>query len=273
MIEVASQRPQGSCDFYKPQYQIDLANMLVAADEPMRALRVLSDMMPAYYRDQPPPELIRLMSQIHWRLATPAFYMKNIYDMDINVDNAVLFLDTLLRGQMIQKDVKDLNDQGKTPHIIDLGPGEYFLPIGLSKKGYNFTYQDIGLCGVAQERAKPHIEQHFKTNDEPVTDRPVIFVGCEILEHLHHEADIAVDCLRANGGYTPDIIHISTPYGTYDGREDRINWMRYGDIGHLRTYTTDEFGKVVSEMFPRVYDWVVQKSQPMHIRGITKKMS
>lgn len=252
----------GSVEFFDIKPFIDAANILVAADEPMRALQLL-DNLPAYYRDHYPIAAQELKRKIYSLLATPAFYATNPYDQLVRVDNAHEVVKNTLRGNLIQKDLEAFNEKNQSPHIIDLGPGEYWLPIGLKKLGFKFTYQDIGLCNNAKLLARPHLEEEMR--DKRDAQSPVIFVACEIIEHLHHEADIRVDLERT--GHTPDIIHISTPRYTFDGRASQLDWQKKGDLGHLRTYTPREFHSVVTKMFPE-YTFNLYDSQIMHLRGV-----
>jgi hypothetical protein len=268
----------GQCEFWDPKPFIDAANILVAADEPMRALKLL-DEVPGYYRDNPDPQMTSLKEKILSLLATPAFYATNPYDTLVREEVAEHVVDSLVRGVLIRDDVKRFNDQGLTPHIVDLGPGEYWLPIGLKKKGLQFTYHDVGLCKEAQDKAYVFIKDRVRETQSP--GQPVIFVACEIIEHMHHEEDIAVEYhrLKANA----DVIHISTPKYTFDIRKSQLDWEKKGDLGHLRTYTPKEFFDVVSKMFPQHQFVIYEKNAPdpetgeqlhlpvMHMRGERKR--
>lgn len=253
----------GWCEFFDVKPFIDAANILVAADEPLRAIQLL-DNLPGYYRDFIPKEVIELKKSIYALLATPAFYQSNPYDQLVRVEKSTAALENTLRGMCIWDDVQFYNKQNITPHIIDLGPGEYWLPIGLWKKRALFTYQAIGLCSKAHEKAMEYIKQFYL--DTPPKDRPKIFIACELIEHLHHEEDIRVEFERINSD--ADIIHISTPLYTFDGRKAQIDWQKKGDLGHLRTYTPKEFFSVVTEIFPE-YNWELKLSQVMHMRGVS----
>lgn len=250
----------GRPEFFDTKPFLDVANILVASDEPLLALKVLK-MVPGFYRDFYPSEMLDLKNKILSLLATPGFYVTNPYDSLVRADSAPHVVQGTLRGRMIEQDVKLLNQEKKIPHIVDLGPGEYWLALGLKALGYRFTYQPIGLCTEAHDKAKLLlVEQLVK----PLDDAPRIFVACELIEHLHHEEDIRVDCERV--GCKPDLIHISTPKYTFDTRASQIDWAQKGDLGHLRTYTPDEFKKVVHHMWPE-YRWQYVDSQPMHMRG------
>lgn len=252
----------GKCEFMDLAPFLQAANILVAADEPMRALSLLNN-LPGYYRDHPPAQVQELMGEIYRLLATPAFYSTNPYDQFVRPETGAWTLQNTQRGVLIEQDVKAFNAEGKMPHLIDLGPGEYWLPIGLKQLGHTFTYHDIGLCGPARAKAKEFVGEFMRS--ETPTDRPVIFVACEIIEHLHHEEDIAVEFHRARAN--ADIIHISTPKYTFDCRASQLDWQKKGDLGHLRTYTPGEFFQVVSKMFPN-YQFNFLDGQILHLRGL-----
>jgi len=251
----------GACEFFDPKPWIQLSDILVAADEPMMALEVLK-MVPGFYRDHYPMVLQEQADKIDSLTATPHFYAKNKWDMRIVTDEEGGHLvDSLLRGRLIQTDVQKYNTEGKRPHVFDYGPGEYWLPIGLQHKGYNFTYDDVGLCDEARKAAVPRLKMPSK----PFGEAPVIYVACEIIEHLHYERDLKVEVERA--GLKPDIIHVSTPKYTFDGRLERLDWRSKGDLGHLRTYTPKEFSDKICLLF-RGYNWqLFADSNVMHMRG------
>jgi hypothetical protein len=251
----------GRLEFWNPRPFIEAASILVAADEPLRAIQLL-DNLPGYYRDQVPQEVSAMKKQIYALLATPTFYVTNKNDQLVREENAVASVDLLLRGRLIEQDVKAYNDAGQVPHIVDLGPGEYWLPIGLKKKNYRFTYQDIGLCAGAREKAQKLLFDVM--TDAALPRAPQIFVACELIEHLHHERDIRVEYERAK--CEADILHLSTPKYTWDCRRERLDWQRYGDLGHLRTYTPNEFYQVVSTMFHE-FNWTFYDSNVMHLKG------
>lgn len=257
----------GACEFFRIQPFLDAANILVAADEPLRALQLL-DNLPGFYRDNIPVEVFELKTKIQAALATPTFYQKDFverdWDMQQMAEQASALVDGLVRGQQVLKDVQEYNKQNITPHLIDLGPGEYWLPIGLLAKRCLFTYQDIGLCWQYRDKAKKYLEQIYC--ETVPQDRPVIFVACELIEHLHYEADIAVEFhkIKANA----EIIHLSTPLYTFDGRANQLDWWaeKKAALGHLRTYTPKDFWNVVTTQFP-TYEWELTRSQIMHLRG------
>lgn len=254
----------GKLDCWDEKPFLEAANILVAGDEPLRAMHLLRDCVPGYYRDHMPESFRELISDIEVLLCTPTFYMTNKYDAMVRADDADFVVLNTYRGKLIEQDIKELNAAGKTPHLVDLGPGEYWLPIGLSKLGYDFSYKPIGLCAEALTKAMPFIEKHLR---DPRPDQPGVFVACELIEHLHNEADIRVEFMKEKRPFKH--IHISTPKYSFDGQKDKLSWRSLGDLGHLRTYTPSEFQRVVLGMFPE-YDWAFGDDQIMHLKGTRK---
>lgn len=247
-------------EFWDSKPFIEASNILVAADEPLRALKLLEN-LPAAYRDFPPPEVTAHKRKIMAQLATPNFY---VYNPDHTADpkEYVAKADSVLRWRLIKQDVESYNAKGIHPHIIDVGPGEYWLPICLSYIGLNFTYNDVGLSPECKVRSLNRFIRHVQPKTP--TDRPVILVACEIIEHLHHEEDILAECMRLNA--EPDIVHVSTPKYTFDTRKERLDWERFGTLGHLRTYTLTELFQVVVKMFPG-YEYGLSDSKILHVRA------
>ena len=252
-------------EFWDSKPFIDAANILVASDEPLRALQLL-DNLPGLYREYVPQEVAELKGLILSKLATNSFYATDRDDEKLPDPEVFKSkLERLLRWKLIYSDVREYNLEGVTPHIIDFGPGEYWLPIMLQYYGCKFTYQDIYVSHSIRAQAMERLGDIFLP--KPPSDRPVIYVACEILEHLHFENDIAVECLKS--GATPSIIHVSTPRFTYDISKARLDWKRFGELGHLRTYTLSEFYWTISKMFPD-YKMQAYDSKILHVRGVRR---
>lgn len=259
----------GSVEFFEVDPFLSAAEILVASDDPVRALNVL-DNLPGYYRDNVPPEVARLRKEISAKLATPAFYMTNTKD-DINVELSNKdFINQLTRGQVILQDFRGLNDNAKPVMVVDLGPGDYWLPIGLMhslKEGESFGYMPIGLHDRAAKQALEIMGVSQWDNPHDSKWGKKMFVASEIIEHLRDERDIFVEQQR----HCPDadIIHITTPFYTFDGREERFDWRSWDVLQHMRTYTPKEFYSVVINMWPD-YTWNLLGGNVMHMRGAIK---
>lgn len=231
------------------------AKELVRADEIERALWLLSN-LPAYYRDNQPVEVINLRNQILSRVATPGSYkLDDSNDIIPDCSNAK----TLLRYQLIAYDVARLNNLSLVPHIVDYGPGEFWLPILLHQDGHQFTYQPIFLSDQAFDKTKHIYEAHLKLADKSA---PTIYVACEIIEHLWNDVEIKTEMLRASG--LCDIVHLSTPKYSFDYQ--RTTWDAAPIFGHLRAYTPDEFYLRARMIFGEYDNFTFYDSQILHTR-------
>lgn len=252
----------GSCEFWNPKPFIDAANILTAADEPLLALKLL-DIVPAFYRDYKDSEIEELKIRIKRRLVTSVWY-SNCHNELLKESDSIAMCKGTLRGQMMIKELEALKKLKIEPHIIEFAPGEYWLPIGLLALGYKFTYESISLnkeTTILAENILPwSMERKGKLN---------IYCAFEIIEHLHFVDDIITESLRL--GVRPDIIHLSTPLYTFDGRKESLAWENK-DLGHIRAYTPREFYDFVSKMFYG-YELELQLSQVMHLRGCLKLLT
>lgn len=242
---------------------LDAAELLVQADEPERALQLL-DNLPAYYRDNPPREVTTLREQILRSLCTPHTYSQVDMDATIDVRQSVSLLRGLLRGQVFEGVMKALSQTSGElgiPHIVDMGPGEYWLPLGLQTCAYEFTYQDVSLlqrtATQARELLRPEI---FRA---PKSEAPYLFVAFELIEHLMNPMELGVEALR-HGGRMPDYVFLSTPLYTYDGRKK--DWKKREGQPHLRAYTPNEFIQEANRVFPG-YRWELKFDQIQVLKG------
>lgn len=225
---------------------LDCANELVRLDEVERALKLL-DNLPGYYRDHPPEEVIALRNEITARICTPTTYAS------MDIDYASYGLDDrrmqeTLRGILLVDEVRRLNKCGLRPHVVDLGPGEYWAPVTLRQAKCDFTYDAITL--------KPQLTKAVVEKDQPI-----VFLALEIIEHLWNEQDIKIEAFKC--GRLPDIIHISTPKYAFD--VECADWRVRKELGHLRTYTPAEFQTVLARLFPEYY-LLFYDSQIMQMR-------
>ncbi len=250
---------------------IEAANELMRADETANALWLLEKGLPAYYRDHVPKEVQDLKREIMARLATASFYATSTgYELTAPQD-AHLQMHLTMRGHQICRDVKNLNDNDLMPHILDLGPGEYWLPRMLQHQQLLFSYQPIFVNHPSHE----HYRQHWNENAMTYHDRqlnpphgtaaPKILFAGEIIEHLWNEDEIRFEMERHVG--LADIVHVSTPLYTFDYQCQ--DWRSKGDIGHLRTYTPGEFNLKLLNMF-REYEVTTYVSQILHGRAVLR---
>lgn len=233
---------------------------LIQMDEVERALLVL-DNVPAEYRDAPPENLFNLRREIQASLCTPHAYMSSGLDAKVMPEHAIPNLHHNLRGQLIEAEVKKYNAAGKIPHLVDVGPGEYWVPIALKQIGYRFTYWDVAFDTGTQAAAHPILNMRVA---RPLPDQPRIFLALELIEHLPATSDLSVECLRHCGDW-PERVHLSTPRYTYDSREK--DWRKPCGLPHLRAYTPTEFLAEARKLFPG-YEWQIYSNRIMSLRGM-----
>lgn len=234
-------RQPGETKHFNVQPFLDAAEQLVIHDDIARALDVL-DNLPGRYREHRPKEVVEMRDTIMRQLMNNADYVTNPYDDFVSIERGQLAIKTTLRGTVVKNDVEALNKEGKTPHIIDVGPGEYWLPLGLKGFGLKFTYDAISLQPEIERKAKQFIGDYLV--EKAPKDAPILFVANEIIEHLWFEEEIYQAFVK-KGGYA-DYVYVSTPMYTFG--EGNPDW-RTSQLGHLRTYTPSEFGNIVQKMF------------------------
>ena len=223
---------------------LDAANILTAYDDPLRALKLL-ELLPGYYRDHKPKEVIELTNAIHRKIATPTFYAKNIETSIIQMEEAKQCINYIPRFNLLFNDLRNTCfNHGINPHILEVAPGPYVIPQALLGYNHNFTYDAVSLNPFLESKVKEVLTDKWRESAPEGSKK--FFVAFEFIEHLHYEKDIAAEYHRK--GYDADVIHISTPKYTYNGSIKELNW-RDKDLGHLRTYTPREFYDVVSECF------------------------
>ncbi len=213
-----------------------------------------------------PPEVQKLKREIAARIATASFYANSAgYELTAP-DNSYEYVENTLRGTLLLRDMKAFNDQDIMPHLLDLAPGEYAFCRMLQHKGIKFTYQPSFVNWPSYNHYKKHFEEILDTNRTSENQsRPIVYFCGEIIEHLHDERELRYEMERQVG--LAAIVHISTPNMTFDYQ--CTDWRSKGDLGHLRTYTPQEFMTTVSQIFPE-YSCQVLVSQILHARLVLR---
>lgn len=218
---------------------LNVANQLLCADETLMALKFL-DMVPGYYRRNYPKELADLKRQVMAKIATSCFYATHVgCEVEVGEEACLSYAQTL-RAQLIIADVKRLNGINIKPHIIDMGGGENWLPVVL--RDLDFSYESAFVNWPTYEKTKYRFEK-FVAKRTP--DQPVIFFACELLEHIHRHDEIRFEMERRCG--KADVVIISTPKETFN--PNVTDWTKIGDLGHLMTFTSNEFSDILSRIF------------------------
>lgn len=219
-----------------PKQYSELANELVINDEPLLALKLL-ECLPAEWRDETPKEIVEMRSKIRSKIMMASDYA--VYRVEKLQDNEQLQCSMNMgRAQVIENVVKQYNDKDIVPHIHDVGPGDLWLPMGLRLKGHKFGYSCVTVNTALLELSRVEIEM-------PKENRPIIFVACEIVEHLVDTSELMNHYAKL--GTTAKLVVISTPKYCYDRRED---WQEDGKmLEHVRTYTPSEFSRWCADNF------------------------
>jgi hypothetical protein len=255
----------GEIDNFKEKHLpafLNYVDFLIQSDELGLAEHLLYKGLPGYYRDHVPSEVQTLKVEFHKFLMTAMDYAANSIDSElVDLERGKEVVKSVLRGIIVMSDVEAHNKEGRIPHIVDFGPGEYWLPLGLKGHGLKFSYQGFGLCDAAQSKAI-ELMGHFDSGGHwavvPKTDRPVMFVANEIIEHLRSPHEIPQVFHKT--GLTAQTIHLSTPLYTFGrGNPTWRDEKNIGKGGHLRTFTPMEFLSIAHELFPR-YNWVYCRS-------------
>lgn len=237
---------------------LEAAKELIRFDEVERALQLL-ELVPALYRDQPVPEIESLKTQIRAALITPHAYLTSGLDSNVTIDAAITNIQSLLRGKIVLKEVQATPNM----HIVDMGPGEYWLPIGLSKLGFfSFSYQPLAFDQGAEAQSRELIKEHVRPKQ---SGQPTLFCCHEVIEHLPSTQDITVEALRHCGGW-PDFVHLSTPLYTFNTTHYFEEWNKPCGLPHLRAYTPREFIREADKLFPG-YNWEYATDAIQSLRG------
>lgn len=244
---------------FKPEPIVEYAQILIDHDEVERALLALEN-IPAYYRDNVPEIITNFKNRILKGIYTARTYIKDPGDMNVRETGNKNTLLGTLRGIIISQEVRRYNALNITPHVIDYGPGDYFIPLGLQEVGLKFSYQDIGINEVAKSLVEPLLKNIPRQKE---ASSPSIFIANEIIEHLSSTNDILIECIKANSEM-PERVHLSTPHYTYDLD---IKVIEQRGLPHLRAYTPNEFIAEAKKLFYN-YNWQLSVGgKIMSLRG------
>lgn len=251
----------GRPNYFNLDMFLAVTEQLIISDEVETAFWML-DNLPGWYRDNVPYQVIKMREQLHRKLFTPIEYSKieckgsSLFRQEKSLVRDSIFA-SLPRAQQVRLLVKQLNDQGETPHIIEMGPGSYFIPHGLSADNLKFTYFGEGLNSKDNDEAFIDIKEWREVGSSKVN----IFISFEIIEHLHNPSEIYQYSLKHNLDF--DYIYLSTPLYTWGGGNP--NWWN-ADLGHLRTYTPSELLSFAKRYWPN-YDWTTYLGSEIHLEG------
>jgi len=232
---------------------LTIAHYLIKQDETERALQVL-ELLPAQLRDQKPKPIDNLKQLILNNILTGDDYAEDPSEEFKNTKT----IDLLARGKIIKDYVREMNEKSITPHIVDFGPGDYWLPFGLKDANLKFTYKSIALHKKVQAKARDLLGDYWKDK----STGPTVFVAFEVIEHMHKTQELQQAFIR----HCPDpiAVFLSTPKYTFgQGTPD----FEKSGIQHLRAYTPREFVNEGQSLFYNAKQWHYYDDTIMVIRG------
>lgn len=239
----------GRPKFFNVDQYLDVVEAMINADEVERAFWML-DNMPGYYRDHVPERATKIRKSLHRQLFTPVQYQGIYKSVDL-YNEAEAIQHWTGKAQVVEGIVRQYNEEGIAPNLMELAPGSMWLPTGLKAKGLKFTYEHKSIDHVSDV---PFLIPEGK--------EPSIFVALEFIEHLWHESEIYENYLKFNK--EAKHIVLSTPLYTCFGGLD--HWEER-PLGHLRTYTPKEFLETASRMFIG-YKWNVFLETSIVLHGV-----
>ncbi len=248
---------------FNHQAFITAAEELLRSDETARALNLL-DNLPAFYRIQgnEPQEITALRQEIMKWIATPSFYA-NHRGVELEMGDHCNEMIGTLRGKLLAEDVRRCNENGSTPLIVDLGPGEFWAPQMLKHQGLSFYYEPIFVNSPSYNHyLKKFDDVLLKTSAAEFKAGPKIFFAGEILEHLWQPMDIRFEMQKIGAC---DVAHVTTPNCTFN--PNVTNWRNIGHLGHLHAINFDEFRILCQKLF-KEYTGAFYESQILHARFV-----
>ena len=243
--------------YFNVEKYLSCVEEMIGADEITQALQML-DNMPGWYRDNKPIRAVEIKKKLLKQLYTPndyAFgdslpYQINNLEETINLGRAKIAIELVQR----------LNQDGIIPHITELAPGTFWLPLGLQKRECQFTYKAIAL---SPHRPPDVAELEFvsRSVEDFTTAQTHLFVCYELIEHLSQPIEIYQNYLKADKPFTH--ILLSTPRYTVSSAAP--DWYNK-DLGHLRTYTPREFAQFATDYWPD-FKWTLVDGNVMVLVG------
>lgn len=233
-------------DVGRPNH-VDMSIILAAIKEYMKADEVelaiwILDHLPSYYKDNPPPEFVELRRKIFEQCLTTQDYIFDNSGERLTQEEIINYYNhpSQLRFKIVAEKVKALNDQGITPHITELGAGEFWLAVGMKQERLSFTYYPIVLNQDHLLRA----EELLGPMVQPRKNCYEMYVCMETAEHLWSPQEIFHYYARYK--IQAQYLAFSTPkYTCLGGMPD---WEQK-PIGHIRAWSPKQFHSFLSQYF------------------------
>jgi hypothetical protein len=253
---------EGRPTWFDVNQYLGCVEQMITCDEVTNALWML-DHLPGYYRANPPPAVAQIKRRLLERFFTTLDYAKDgcTWETGAGAMDQATALDhlNLERGALAFKYALEYTQKDEWVHIHELAPGNYWLPVALNAAGCRFTYFGPSLNTRMQEEAAENLPNWYKGDRPPASKS--MFVCFEFIEHLADPSEIYHHYVKS--GLDADVILLSTPKYTYGGGCG--DWYNK-DLGHLRTYTPNEFKEFAIKTWPK-HNWVLHDGPVMVLAG------
>ena len=242
---------------------LQIADNLVRHDEAEQALHLLTKGLPGYFRDNVPQAIVDMTLKIHQYLMSPDDYASCSEESNLCEEGRAAQMMTMtLRGQLLRKAVDDCNYKNIVPLVHEIGPADFWLPLGLTKAGCKFGYTFSGF----KTKASDQFNELYPSIRHAHGNQYSIYVACEFIEHVN-QAEL-LNMVMSIEGYNE--IHFSTPKYCFDQIPLWDTPQYKGRGQHLRTYTPKEFQNLAQDLFPD-YTWEYHDGPIMSLVGKLKK--
>lgn len=259
----ADQKNIGRPTYFDLDKYLSCVEEMISCDEVERAFWML-DNLPAWYRDNVPPQITQIKEQLYKKLFTVVDYAKVKCDVNFRSQDKEAVIRNIFgipRFKAVLDLVFHINDEfSSPPHIVELAPGSHAIPYALSNAGGVFTYMGEGLNLKESEKAQVELS-NWRIKTPQGEDIKKIFVAFELIEHLKSPEDIYHYSLKHECEW--DFICLSTPLYTWKGGMG--DWWKR-DLGHLRCYTPGEFLAFADKYWPG-YDWAMTLGDEILLQG------
>lgn len=227
---------------------IEAVEMLIRSDEILMAIEVLAK-VPSWHREDPASQ--KKLHEIKTTLFRQAYdSMEYANDPDeagytrAEAERQFFSSYAFPRGEILLEEVNKLNRDGKTPWVFELSTSHGLLPLGLAKANCKFNFCAKNLNQAALVKVKDWLGPEI-WQEKPKQGQPTLFINTECLEHAAREEDIEHNYYKL--GIDFDTILLSVPYGVLGG--GLPDW-RTRRLGHIRTYTKQDFLNLAHRFFP-----------------------
>lgn len=248
--------------YWRLEDHIKAIEGMIRADELQIALKMCDELLPAWYRENPPKELEDIKKKLYQNLYSQFTYASDDEEAGISREKAESEISSgymYPRADILMAFLRTLEEP---PFIVDFGCSHGHLPMSLQKLGFKFNYLGLGMNWRAVQKIKEWLEPGVWAGT-PKPNQKTIFVCFETIEHMADENDLARGAMKL--GIEFDHIFMSVPYGCLFG--GLYEWER--PLGHLRGYTKQDFINLATKTFTG-YEWKLSISHSLILEGVKK---